>query len=1059
MTYPQDMDNICETKMKKAAPQDLRDRYEWQGMLASVLTGEVLRMEKRRLSGSNIIKDQVAGLGLQIWYGVRARLRGRTVSEEKRYVDEARSLATVVYKDLLNFQIGPSEVAWKRVRTMLRRIEEVESLYPSYKALIEDKPMYASPDFERRYSALLSWMSISEAVYRQFKILQDWTGSETLQITRSTNRSEGDTESAFGEILSTGTIEPSTKYGRKIDTVAELNAPFIERILKEIGLQKLFQKTILNELAALLRRAKAAFSNNADDFQRMGVPVDIEHLHDLLMFASNLMKECIDLRLKHAQRLTDPTPNLVDQLLDDFRSYIHTACMLKREYQDIGGYSSIWTIQPIDHTYDQGLLDILNFYFELLRRKIERFGSNSVLNYKQAEIMDSEWTFIASVVNTIEKGEHEASVNFSEIHKQLLIDLKADIDANFSENISPANNLSQVRVCSRFMENIRFAVRKIARFGRVIASEFCRAIEYDLEEEAIAYVLHCFQSCNYVLLSEAVHGDKKVFMLGCPDTIDRPDLINRLFAIIYTFNVEPAEYKSPHLVAITATADSTASWTGRVMEMTCPNVCERLAANRLMLVSDSVANLAKNRPIIEGLMESINFHVTSEWRVPFDVQLYDQTMSGNQVIGEIAEAVVDSVKNIWIATQAAYNVELMATCFSFATEFGQRVLKMLDINPGHSLSIKLMQLAIDWVSFICDNCDASDRKTFRWAVLALEFAMHMTRGSNILLLKDAEFATLRSKVAVCMTLLISHFDIQGVRSRFEAKLEEDRLKLTYEQMPDEAEHLQITLCTAADDDDESKLRARQETIRNVTKLERTITERSKSHKYIGQVLDVGRPEDESLVFLASSASNISLRWQQGKYLGGGTFGSVYLAINLDSGELMAVKEIRIQDTSSLSTFHKSIRDEMRVLEMLDHPNVVSYYGIEVHREKVYIFMEYCEGGNLVQLLEHGRIDDEEIIKLYTMQMLKGLEYLHSNNVIHRDVKPDNILLDSMGNIKFVDFGAAKVLAQKTHIKKTTLRDNVNSLAGTPMYMVGVRDECAAVLYFVANVVNVKRLPK
>jgi len=124
-------------------------------------------------------------------------------------------------------------------------------------------------------------------------------------------------------------------------------------------------------------------------------------------------------------------------------------------------------------------------------------------------------------------------------------------------------------------------------------------------------------------------------------------------------------------------------------------------------------------------------------------------------------------------------------------------------------------------------------------------------------------------------------------------------------------------------------------------------------------------------------------------VGGGTFGSVYAAINLDSGQLMAVKEIRLQDPQLIPTVAGQIRDEQAVLEVLDHPNIVSYYGIEVHRDKVYIFMEYCSGGSLANLLEHGRIEDETVVQVYALQMLEGLAYLHQSGIAHRDIKPES----------------------------------------------------------------------
>ena len=179
---------------------------------------------------------------------------------------------------------------------------------------------------------------------------------------------------------------------------------------------------------------------------------------------------------------------------------------------------------------------------------------------------------------------------------------------------------------------------------------------------------------------------------------------------------------------------------------------------------------------------------------------------------------------------------------------------------------------------------------------------------------------------------------------------------------------------------------RMEALR-LLEAERTTVEMG--NRMVGRVLDQEKAEDRSLAFLASSSSNISIRWQQGKFVGGGTFGSVYLAVNLDSGEELAVKEIRFQDLTSAPHLIKTIRDEMKVMEMLRHPNIVEYYGIEVHRDKVYIFEEYCPGGSLANLLEHGRIEDEIVIQIYATQMLNGLIYLHSENVVHRDIKPDS----------------------------------------------------------------------
>lgn len=342
--------------------------------------------------------------------------------------------------------------------------------------------------------------------------------------------------------------------------------------------------------------------------------------------------------------------------------------------------------------------------------------------------------------------------------------------------------------------------------------------------------------------------------------------------------------------------------------------------------------------------------------------------------------------------------------------------------------LKLTNIALDWVSFICNDCVASDRKTFRWAVVALEFAMMMTRGQNILSISEDEYASLRKAVAGCMSLLISHFDIMGARSTVAALAEKQRLESTFGKRFD---------TSRLKDDEESSRIVRAQRVEEIDKMDQHRKDREVERQALGRVLETSNEADRALTQLSASAGNVHMRWQQGQFVGGGTFGSVYVAINLDSTQIMAVKEIRLQDPKLIPTVVSQIRDEMGVLQVLDHPNVVQYYGIEPHRDKVYIFMEYCSGGSLATLLEHGRIEDETFIQVYAFQMLEGLAYLHEANVVHRDIKPENILLDHNGVIKFVDFGAAKVIAKqgKTIVAEgPTGKGRQNSVQGTPMYM-------------------------
>lgn len=450
----------------------------------------------------------------------------------------------------------------------------------------------------------------------------------------------------------------------------------------------------------------------------------------------------------------------------------------------------------------------------------------------------------------------------------------------------------------------------------------------------------------------------------------------------------------------------------------------------------------------------------------------------SRATNKLAESIVDSVHHVRNSLRnAVLYQELLENWYLFASEHGQHAQKHMERSTMIKFNRSLIRLAISWVSFICDDCDPTDRKTFKWAVNALEFTLHRTRRSNILHMSSDQFEMLRQKVASCMTLLISHFDILGARSTLEARKEKERQEvLLREQASTAAEDdplFQRSQSPANDDYlitssayayTDAHVRAFWErTTKVLEALERDREHLGSENRLIGRVLDDEKLEDRSIVFLASSSSNISIRWQQRRFIGSGAFGSVYLAVNLDSGSLMAVKEIKFQELSGLPNLYSQIKDELSIMEMLHHPNVVEYYGIEVHRDKVYIFEEYCQGGSLATLLEHGRIEDESIIQLYTMQMLEGLAYLHLKGIVHRDIKPDSvslhhdsgflgltcfldILLDHRGVIKYVDFGASKILAKNRTMQRSRRGSDManlakagglgmnNSLTGTPMYM-------------------------
>jgi len=155
------------------------------------------------------------------------------------------------------------------------------------------------------------------------------------------------------------------------------------------------------------------------------------------------------------------------------------------------------------------------------------------------------------------------------------------------------------------------------------------------------------------------------------------------------------------------------------------------------------------------------------------------------------------------------------------------------------------------------------------------------------------------------------------------------------------------------------------------------------------------------------------KWVRGELIGKGTYGRVYLALNATTGEMIAVKQVEIPQTASdkndtrQAVYVKALKSESETLKDLDHPNVVQYLGFEETPNFLSIFLEYVPGGSIGScLLKHGKFD-EEVTKSFTEQILTGLEYLHSQGILHRDLKADNILVETTGICKISDFGISK----------------------------------------------------
>ncbi|XP_008806975.1 mitogen-activated protein kinase kinase kinase 18-like [Phoenix dactylifera] len=173
-------------------------------------------------------------------------------------------------------------------------------------------------------------------------------------------------------------------------------------------------------------------------------------------------------------------------------------------------------------------------------------------------------------------------------------------------------------------------------------------------------------------------------------------------------------------------------------------------------------------------------------------------------------------------------------------------------------------------------------------------------------------------------------------------------------------------------------------------------------------------------------------WVRGKAVGNGSFGIVSLAMNRSTGELFVVK------SSPSGTGLISLKNEADILESLNSSYIVRSLGHEAadragSQQEFNLFMEYMAGGSLLDIVEKfGGALEESVIRSYTRQILKGIAYLHRNDIVHCDIKCKNLLLGSSGNIKLADFGCARRLRGSSEVDACS--KNSSQVGGTPLWM-------------------------
>lgn len=158
-------------------------------------------------------------------------------------------------------------------------------------------------------------------------------------------------------------------------------------------------------------------------------------------------------------------------------------------------------------------------------------------------------------------------------------------------------------------------------------------------------------------------------------------------------------------------------------------------------------------------------------------------------------------------------------------------------------------------------------------------------------------------------------------------------------------------------------------------------------------------------------------------LGVGTFGSAYKCIDTQTGNIVAIKAINLQNLHSQDSSLDLLEREITILSGLDHPNILHLYSHFKHENLICLVTNFCNQGTLQELVEREGALGEYRSKVYLQQIMNGFKFLHERRIMHRDFKPENVFIDD-DRVVIGDFGFAKEVLEPSQA--------LHSILGTPL---------------------------
>ena len=166
----------------------------------------------------------------------------------------------------------------------------------------------------------------------------------------------------------------------------------------------------------------------------------------------------------------------------------------------------------------------------------------------------------------------------------------------------------------------------------------------------------------------------------------------------------------------------------------------------------------------------------------------------------------------------------------------------------------------------------------------------------------------------------------------------------------------------------------------------------------------------SNIFIQKFENDPFDEYSKEKLIGKGAFGEVYLVRHNITGTIRAMKVIDKNNEEEQLT-DEEILNEINILKKIDHPNIVKIFEFYSNKSTYYLILEFCEGGNLYEFVDENKLSEFQVIYIM-FQILSAMNYCHNMNILHRDLKPDNILIKKneygLFRVKICDFGTSYI---------------------------------------------------